>query len=214
MLMKSSGKSKILTGVIIVVLLLIVAGFFYYIKTAEKKIREDVETNIVMIRNGDLSWVRLSTMPIAAELRTAMSGEQSTTESMSFMDSIIANSDIEYTLGTIKWSSCEVTYVVSGYSFADYITYCKENDICTKDAMTENFAAYMTGHEKTFHREITMTYHKTDGRWVCDYDDNSFLDAMSGGMLTAYEGYYGAAIGDVEKLISEIQSEGEENEEE
>ena len=209
--MEERARNRKKPIVLFVILALIVGlGLYVTVKLNEKKIRDDVEKNIAMIRSGDLSWTSISTMDMSSELRGAMTGNAAGQES--FIDMLIAASEIEYKIGMVKWNTCEVTYTVDGYSFADYIAYCRTNGYTTNADMNANFETYMTTHSKNRHEEVTMTYKKTLGRWICDYNDSAFLDAMSGGMITSYEGYYNKMIDDMQRMIDYLDEKESDNE--
>jgi len=88
--------------------------------------------------------------------------------------------------------------------------------MATNQEMKDSFPGYMQNHGKEYQTEVKLTYRKKDGGWYCDYNEESFLNGVSGGMIETYQEYYNDAFEDLGKLIEalEEQVEGEESEEE
>ena len=209
---KKPAKALIVLGIIFLVILSAAyAGFNIWNRN---KIKDDIENKLFYVKKGNLEWVELSGADVAGELVNAVVAE-SREENLSFPNLIIANTDVEYKIGIVTINSCKVKFQCSGYSVKDYLSYCHSKGITDKRVMTDSFRGYMNTHGKDYQTEVKLTYRKKDGRWYCDYNEESFLNGVSGGMIEVYQEYYNDALEDIGKFIEilEENTEGEESEE-
>lgn len=214
--MESAKKKKkpvkaVLIVLIIVFLLILSIAFAGYNFWNRIKIKDDIKNKLSFVKKGNLEWVELSGAGVSEELVNAASGEISE-DNMSFTDLIIANADVEYKIGVVTFNSCKVKFMCNSYSVKDYLDYCHSNGISDNSEVTDSFSDYMKTRPKDYYTEVNLTYHKRDGRWFCDYNDDSFLNGVSGGLIEAYQEYYNDALEDLGKFI-EILEENAENEE-
>lgn len=209
---KKPVKALIVLGIVFLVILSVAfAGYNIWNRI---KIKDDIRNKLYFVKKGNLEWVEMSGADVAEELLNAVS-EDVPEEDMAFTDLIIANADVDYQIGIVTLNSCKVKFKCNSYSVEDFLSYCHSKGISGKSEVTDSFGNYMKTRQKKYYTEVTLTYHKKDGRWFCDYNDELFLNGVSGGLIEAYQEYYNDAIEDLGKFIEimEENSEGEESEE-
>lgn len=217
--MESTKKKKKHVKVLIIlgiVFLVILSAVFFvgYNLWNRIKIKDDIENKLFFVKKGNLEWVELSGADVAGELLNTVYGDFSE-EDMVFTDMIIANADVEYQIGIVTFNSCKVKLKCNSYSVKEYLSYCHSKGISGNRELTDSFGNYMKTRQKKYYTEVNLTYHKKDGRWFCDYNDESFLNGVSGGLIEEYQKYYNDAIEDLGKFIEimEENAEGVESEE-
>ena len=210
---KKHGKVFIILAIVLLVILSAVffAGYNIWNRI---KIKDDIRNKLYFVKKGNMEWVEMSGADVAEELLNAVS-EDVPEEDMAFTDLIIASADVDYQIGIVTFNSCKVKFKCNSYSVKEFLSYCHSKGISGKSEVTDSFHNYIKTRQKKYYTEVKLTYHKKDGRWFCDYNDESFLNGVSGGLIEVYQEYYNDAIEDLGKYIEimEENAEGEESEE-
>lgn len=208
---KNPAKVLIPLTIIFLIILLLILGVFQLIE--RHKIKKDIENKIAYIEMGDLSWTSLSRVEISDELNQYMSGRAGSDE-VDIASLIVKSNDISYKIGLVIFGKCSVSITNATFSFEDFISYCDSKGYTTNDDMIGAFDTYADSHDKDYTKECKVKYEKKHGKWICDYNDETFIDQMSGGMVSAYAEYYDKSLMAIQAFIESTNDQGEEQENE
>lgn len=196
-------KGKTFGKIIIIIAIVLVGIILIFELWSRKNIKQDIEEKITFMNQGNMNWTALSGVDVAPELLSTVSSSNDEDLSSKF----VKNNDISYKVGFVFPWGCNVTYYFNGYSFKEFIKYCEENSLTDYSGMIEAFDAYKDSTEKNYSTNITVKYKKIEGNWTCDYNDGSFLNGVSCGMIEQYTDYYDQSITNIQKFIEEVGNE-------
>jgi len=196
-------KGKKLGKTIIIITVVLVGIILIFELWSRKSIKQDIEEKLIFMNQGNMNWTILSGVDVAPELLSAVSSSNDEDLSSKF----VKNNDIIYKVGFVFPWGCNVTYYFDGYGFEEFIKYCEENSITEYLGMVEAFDAYKDSTEKNYSTNITVKYKITEGKWTCDYNDDSFLNGVSCGMIEQYMDYYDQSIANIQKFIEVVGNE-------
>ncbi len=208
----NSKKTKIIIGIIVGVIALVFIiclvqkciDFFN-----ERKIEKDVKQKVVLINEGDLSWVYAPKVEVAPELRRIMNGEMVSVEEKEIPEQIIANTTILYNVEKIDKETYRVDFTCDGFSFEEFIAYCRDNNLTTNELMKQAFPEYIKKSKYSYHNEVSVIYKRNEGKWEGCYNDPLFLDCMSCGMVSAYKTYFDDSVNDMNSFVEKELTEEE-----
>ncbi len=197
--MNTKFRNILIAGV---VLLIIVVVCVFEIR-ARDSIKSDIEEKIAYVNNGNLNWVRLSKVSIAPELveNTMNNGEND------IFTLFMINNEIDYKIGVAFPWGCKVSFYFNAYRFEDFISACGNNNIESYDEMLEYGHVYLDSTEKNEIGKVDLDYHLKDKRWLCDYNNELFLDYASCGILSVYEDYYSNSLHNINDLMEVVDDE-------
>lgn len=183
--------------------LLILTTFFTACGT-DKKIEKQVNNIVDAVENNDISELDSiinGTDELAEDEELADFFETDTEQGNGLMSKIIKHDTIEVK----KVDDDAITYKITAPDLSNLFSDMKSGNV-TEENIDSFMDDYISG-VKTVTNEVKVSYIYEDEKFSAEYDTEEFINALTGNMVTAYQG----AIQDMQSEISEENNNNEEN---
>lgn len=183
--------------------LLILTTFFTACGT-DKKIEKQANNIVDAVENNDISELDSiinGTDELAEDEELADFFETDTEQGNGLMSKIIKHDTIEVK----KVDDDAITYKITAPDLSNLFSDMKSGNV-TEENIDSFMHDYISG-AKTVTNEVKVSYIYEDEKFLAEYDTEEFINALTGNMVTAYQG----AIQDMQSEISEENNNNEEN---
>lgn len=183
--------------------LLILTTFFTACGT-DKKIEKQANNIVDAVENNDISELDSiinGTDELAEDEELADFFETDTEQGNGLMSKIIKHDTIEVK----KVDDDAITYKITAPDLSNLFSDMKSGNV-TEENIDSFMDDYISG-VKTVTNEVKVSYIYEDEKFSAEYDTEEFINALTGNMVTAYQG----AIQDMQSEISEENNNNEEN---
>lgn len=183
--------------------LLILTTFFTACGT-DKKIEKQANNIVDAVENNDISELDSiinGTDELAEDEELADFFETDTEQGNGLMSKIIKHDTIEVK----KVDDDAITYKITAPDLSNLFSDMKSGNV-TEGNIDSFMDDYISG-AKTVTNEVKVSYIYEDEKFLAEYDTEEFINALTGNMVTAYQG----AIQDMQSEISEENNNNEEN---
>lgn len=183
--------------------LLILTTFFTACGT-DKKIEKQANNIVDAVENNDISELDSiinGTDELAEDEELADFFETDTEQGNGLMSKIIKHDTIEVK----KVDDDAITYKITAPDLSNLFSDMKSGNV-TEENIDSFMDDYISG-AKTVTNEVKVSYIYEDEKFLAEYDTEEFINALTGNMVTAYQG----AIQDMQSEISEENNNNEEN---
>lgn len=183
--------------------LLILTTFFTACGT-DKKIEKQANNIVDAVENNDISELDSiinGTDELAEDEELADFFETDTEQGNGLMSKIIKHDTIEVK----KVDDDAITYKITAPDLSNLFSDMKSGNV-TEENIDSFMDDYISG-AKTVTNEVKVSYIYEDEKFLAEYDTEEFVNALTGNMVTAYQG----AIQDMQSEISEENNNNEEN---
>lgn len=183
--------------------LLILTTFFTACGT-DKKIEKQANNIVDAVENNDISELDSiinGTDELAEDEELADFFETDTEQGNGLMSKIIKHDTIEVK----KVDDDAITYKITAPDLSNLFSDMKSGNV-TEENIDFFMDDYISG-AKTVTNEVKVSYIYEDEKFLAEYDTEEFINALTGNMVTAYQG----AIQDMQSEISEENNNNEEN---
>ena len=103
-----------------------------------------------------------------------------------------ANAKVEKIAWVPFSKSATVTYSISAQDLRTYFEYAQQGE-ATKDAMLKALQHFIN-EAPQLSSDVTLAFMRVNGDWSVNYQNADLLDALTGGLLKAYQGAYVQAL--------------------
>lgn len=182
---------------------LILTTFFTACGT-DKKIEKQANNIVDAVENNDISELDSiinGTDELAEDEELADFFETDTEQGNGLMSKIIKHDTIEVK----KVDDDAITYKITAPDLSNLFSDMKSGNV-TEENIDSFMDDYISG-AKTVTNEVKVSYIYEDEKFLAEYDTEEFINALTGNMVTAYQG----AIQDMQSEISEENNNNEEN---
>ena len=175
---------------ILAIILILAIGIFGYNYFQRNQVEEEVEKSVEILESGDMEKIN--------ELIFSRSSEIENNDSEGILAQVFKGIDIK--IAKIDGNRIELT--INTKDLSQFFQDAEDSgEMYTGDSLLSYLKKYK---EKSSNSSFSASvpYERIDGNIVIDYDNESLIDAMSGGLITSYKEAYQELLDEYQKEIS------------